>query len=219
MQAGAETIGAQETCAKKAHIFRRYQLDWYVDPRAASEALFHVERFVGRVWDPCCGGGNIVASAIAAGYEAVGTDVVTRAPARAQRWFRGEADFLAWSDPPLAPNIVFNPPFFKGKGAEACIRKALAISTGKVAAFVDLKFLSGGARARGIYSEFPPHRVWVLAPRVSCPPGEYLAAGGKASGGTADWTWLVWDRTAPPPAQAHLSWLIVQSSRGRRDVD
>lgn len=179
----------------KAKVWKRDPLDWYVEEERASDALFAGERFVGSIWDPACGQGNILKSAIRAGYDyrVVGSDIKRRTEAD---WFHSERDFLTTSHA-LGHNIVVNPPFYRAKGAEAFIRKALDLVPGKVAAFVDIRFIAGAERAAGLYDEHPPHRIWIVTPRVSCPPGEYLAAGNKAGGGTSDWVWLVWDRTAP----------------------
>jgi len=192
-----------ETRKKESHVWDIDPYNWYVEPTQSTAALLTVERFTGPVWDPSCGQGNIVSTLIAAGYEAKGTDIVRRTYAK---WFSGELDFLSDHDVTGAVNICMNPPFYKAKGAEAFIRKALSICTGKVAAFVDMKFLAGSGRAKGLYAELPPHRVWILTPRPSCPPGEYLLAGNEAGGGTADWCWLVRDLTAP---RSHTSfdWL------------
>jgi hypothetical protein len=187
----------------KAKIWERDPLDWYVEPESVSDALFRAERFSGNIWDPACGAGNVIWAAIRAGYGALGTDIKRRSSAL---WFHSERDFLA-ADQALAQNIVCNPPFFRATGAEAFIRKALCLARGKVAMFLDIRFLAGADRASGLYAEHPPHRVWVVTPRVSCPPGEYLAAGNKAANGSADWCWLVWDLLAPAPAHPELRWL------------
>lgn len=205
---------------KSAHVWERDELDWYVEPVAATEALLRVERFVGPVWDPCCGGGNIPTALGAAGCQVVGTDIVRRFPSEiTPAWWWGTFDFrdarasLDGQPPSLpfpewhATNIVMNPPFFRAKGAEEFIRKALEVARGKVAAFVDIRFIAGGERANGLFAEHPPHRIWIVTPRVSCPPGAYLVAGNKAGGGSADWCWLVWDKSAPPVACPQLDWL------------
>ena len=184
-----------ETRDKKAKLWARGDLDWYVEPRVASAALFRVEIFQGGFWDPACGGGNIVAEGRDCGYDVQATDVVDRSAGA--DWFGGTLDFLGDTPGIVADNIVTNPPFFRAAGAEAFIRKALSVARWKVAAFVDIRFLAGGKRAETLFAEHPPTRIWVVTPRVSCPPGEYLATGGKASGGTQDWCWLVWDKTAP----------------------
>jgi hypothetical protein len=184
-----------ETKEKKAHVWQRDPLDWYVEEKFVTHALAKVERFVGPVLDPCCGGGNIVTSLRAEGVNAVGTDIVRRVP-EGTDWFLGEVDFRevgAISQ----PNICMNPPFFRAKGAEAFIRHALALVPAKVAAFVDVKFLTGTGRANGLFADHPPHRIWIISPRPSCPPGEFLAAGGEASSGTADWVWLTWQNDSP----------------------
>lgn len=188
---------------KKAHIWERDGFDWYVEPEVATAALLKVERFVGRIHDPSCGQGNIVRTLIQHGYHASGSDLVDRAGSPG--WFRGKSDFLG-AEPMYAENMAFNPPFYKAKGAEAFIRRALQVATGKVAAFVDMKFLAGAARAKGLYVEHPPSRVWIVTPRVSCPPGEALLAGEKAQGGEADWCWMIWDKTAQPGATV-MNWL------------
>jgi hypothetical protein len=187
----------------KAKVWARADLEWYVEPSDASDALFAVERFVGSIWDCACGQGNVLEAALRAGYDVVGTDLKRR---RDRYYFRGEIDFLA-QEKPLAQNIVVNPPFYRGRGTESFIRHALTLAKGKVAVFADVNFLASAGRANGLYAERPPHRVWVVTPRVSCPPGEYLLAGNEAGGGTSDWAWLVWDQTAPPAMHSELRWL------------
>jgi len=178
-----------EPRAKNAKLWERDPLDWYVEPTAATEALLRVERFVGRVWDPACGQGNIVNTLLQNGISAHGSDI-------ADRGFGGVQDFL---DPECeftnVQNIVMNPPFFRAKGAEAFIRRALNIASGKIAVFLDIRFIAGAERANGLFKERPPHRIWIVTPRVSCPPGGYLSAGGKAEGGSSDWCWFIWDQT------------------------
>lgn len=192
---------------KKANIWGRDRLDWYAEPSVATAYLLRVERFVGPTLDPCCGGGNIVRAFADAGLECVGTDIVRRAGALN---FIEDVDFLDVGSISQT-NICMNPPFFKAKGAEAFILHALKLAKGKVAAFVDIKFLAGSKRANGLFAEHCPHRIWIITPRVSCPPGEYLAAGNKAGGGTADWCWALWDLTAPKVSTAQLGWLRLKS--------
>jgi hypothetical protein len=185
--------------AKDAHLWDRSDQDWYQEPADCTTALLSVERFRGQIWDPACGGGNIVKAAHAAGKSAFGTDLVDR------RWdtdnvlWRGCKNFLD-ADPAHFPAdiIICNPPFEGGKGTEAFIRHALSSpGIAKLAIFTDVRFLFSKKRATGLYADLPPSRVWILFPRPSCPPGSFIAEGGKASGGTADFCWLVWDKTAP----------------------
>lgn len=193
---------------KNAQVWERDPLDWYVEPGRVTTALARVEKFGGRIWDPACGGGNIVTALRAAGLTAYGTDIQRRVP-YGTSWFLGERDFL--TQPPRLPLwncIAMNPPFFRAEGAEAFIRRAHEVATDGawlIAAFVDVRFLAGAGRARGLFSELPPSRIWMVTPRVSCPPGLYLASGGKAEGGTANWCWIVWD--LKHPTETRFGWL------------
>lgn len=191
---------------KDSHLWVRGEGDWYVEPQWATDILLKHERFVGLTWDPACGGGNICKAMLAVGMSPIGTDIERRAPGL-DPWWQGERDFLY--DPwfPYATNVICNPPFFKAKGTEAFIRRALSEARGKVAIFTDVKFLASQRRAEGLFAEHCPHRVWHHARRPSCPPGEYLAAGAVAGGGTADWCWLVWDNTIPKAWSYQGGWL------------
>lgn len=194
-----------ETKAKEAHVWQRDALDWYVEPERATEQLCRVESFVGSILDPCCGGGNIPRALRRAGHDAHGTDLVRRA-AGDDPWFRGEADFLSPDYPYRFTNCVMNPPFFKAKGLEAFIRKAVAHFPGKICVFGDVKFLASATRAKGLFQELQPQRVWIITPRPSCPPGHVLAEGGKATGGTSDWCWMVWSHLEPE-GETRIGWL------------
>ncbi len=180
-----------EPKSKGAHLWERDALDWYVEPPRATEALLTVEGFVGPIWDPACGQGNIVKVCIAHGLDAVGSDIADRGYGGVQDFLAPDHDFVNVS------NIITNPPFFRALGAEAFIRRALAVARSKVAVFVDIRFIAGAGRAEKLFLHHPPHRIWIITPRVSCPPGAYLAAGNKAGNGSSDWCWLVWDQTAP----------------------
>jgi hypothetical protein len=201
-----------ETREKNAKIWQRDDLDHYVEPVRATEQLLTVERFEGPTLDPCCGFGNIVTGLRAGGADAHGADVVRRVgdnddAATWPKWFCGRQDFLQRGSLKPFRNIVMNPPFFRAKGTEAFIRKALSLQPDKLAVFTDIRFLAGAQRAAGLFSELPPSRIWIITPRVSCPPGSYLAAGNKAGNGSSDWCWIVWDRHAQPDTR--IGWLTL----------
>ena len=193
---------------RKSNIWKRDDLDWYVEPVRATEQLLRFERFVGDIWDPCCGQGNIIQALVNSGYPfCCGTDIETREPMQQalknMRWL-GRFDYKNINSPADIPirasqcrNIISNPPFFKAAGTEDFILRALEFAHGKVIIFTDIRFLAGGSRACGIYRKFPPNRIYLITPRVSCPPGKFLADGGRASGGSSDWCWMVWDKTVP----------------------
>lgn len=198
---------------RDSHIFDRQAGEWYCEPIAVSTALFAAEEFEGAIWDPACGSGNILEAAFATGRSRfghiLGTDIIKRNGIRVGL-FHGVYDFFQWYRPLLAPNIVTNPPFGRAILAEKFIRHAISLKPKKLAVFVDSRFLFGKARAAGLFAEFPPSRVWLITPRPSCPPGEYLAAGNKAGGGTADYVWLVFTPQSPP-SSTELRWLRCAS--------
>lgn len=193
-----------------AQTWERDPFDWYVEPRRCTVQLAGAETFSGDVHDPCCGQGHIVESLarIVPGV-VTGSDIVQRV---AEPWHLGVSDFLDPAGGGLfgAANCVMNSPFYRAKGAEDCIRRALALAPGKVCAFVDARFLQGSGRAKGLFASDPPNRTWVVTPRPSCPPGQYLLDGGTAGNGTSDFLWLVWDeagRRLRPGVLGHVGWL------------
>lgn len=193
---------------KSAHVWRRDELDWYVEPEWATELLLEAEQFEGAVLDPACGSGNVCRACARAGLFAVGTDIVKRPGMPTHQWIATQ-DFLEIPAPwwiTSMCNIITNPPFFRAKGTEAFARRALMVAEHKVAIFTCLPFLASRRRAAGLFAEFPPARVWILAERPSCPPGEYLLAGNEAKGGTEDWCWLVWDKDLDG-GETRLGWL------------
>lgn len=172
--------------------------DWFVEPIAATEFLLKRESFAGlRILDPACGQGNIVRTCLAGGLNAWGCDLRERIATKPP-WFLGRRDYLALhsADPVMTSTeaVITNPPYGRALLAEAFIRSALDMpSVQKVAAFVNAKFLFGAGRAKGLFAEHPPSRVWPVVPRPSCPPGQFLLDGGKAQGGVENYVWMVWD--------------------------
>jgi hypothetical protein len=192
---------------KDAHLWERDPHDWYVEPKRATLQLLTREAFPGWTHDPCCGGGNIVETLLAAGYPATGSDLVQRIVAP---WFVGTGDFLADGLPYKPDNIVTNPPYYGADGAERAIRRALDLVDGRVAAFVDARFLFGQARAAGLYYEHPPSVVYFLGTRPSCPPGAWLEAGNVAGGGQQNFAWLTWAHRPgrmSPGSRGGVEWL------------
>jgi hypothetical protein len=168
---------------------------WYVEPLVATEFLLDRERLPAMVYDPACGQGNILSACRRRGHRTFGADIVLRGPVGCDAW--AKRDFLVdapftFDGEPYA--VVFNPPYGAGKLLEAFIRRALALDepSVKVCAFVPDKFLYSGTRANGLFSEHPPARVYPIWPRPSCPPGQFLLEGGKATGGVANFSWMVW---------------------------
>ena len=62
LQAGMKLIGVNDRGDRQKD-------DFYATPAASTEALLSVEKFDGRIWEPCCGQGHISKVLSAAGYE------------------------------------------------------------------------------------------------------------------------------------------------------
>lgn len=181
-----------------SHRWAKEEHEWYTEPLWIGRRLFEVERFDGLVCDPCCGLGNMLAGAEAAGLPTVGYDLIDRGAPHLEE----TRDFLSSSD--RFPNIIGNPPFELGK--EFALH-ALSLADRKVAFVFPLRRLPAAWKW---LKATPLYRVWLLCPRPSMPPGhEYLrlqALGKEPSGGKQDFvilTWLKGYEGAPTIADLH----------------
>lgn len=180
---------------ERSHIFTKAAHGWYQEPAWVSRRLFQVESFDRdqdfsncTIYDPACGVGTILHEAQASGYDTFGSDIVKR--------FRGRSTFefhkCDWLKPEIGTPghdvaIVCNPPF---DHVEAFCRKAIELKVTKVAMIMLVRRLPA---ARWL-QELPLRRVWLLTPRPSMPPGEWIANGGYIGGGKQDFCWLVFER-------------------------
>lgn len=179
---------------------------WYVEGVECTSFLLERETFPGSsIWDPACGGGNVIRACQAAGLTAVGSDIHDRVSVRRRSgletpgWFIGRQDFLTHPHvPSWRHSIITNPPYGGAKLAEAFIRRVLEEMpwVDKSAFFVNSKFLFSDGRSTGLFFDHPPARIYPVTPRPSCPPGRFLRRGGKAAGGVQDFVWLVYSRDA-----------------------
>jgi hypothetical protein len=167
----------------------------YVEPFWVSERLFQEEQFAGGIYDPACGFGRIIDSAVKAGHIAHGADIVDR---------RGRGDVQDFLQNHISSpnNIVSNPPF---DNFEAFTRHALNRASHKVALIMPTARLNA---ARWL-EQLPLRRVWLLTPRPSMPPGHVITTGGKVGGGKSDYCWLVFEHGYR--GKPELQWM-------RRDV-
>ena len=188
---------------KKVRKWARDPDAWYVEERWCADRLFEDEVFPGRTVDPCAGGGNIVLSGRAAGLSIEGFDLRDRNPALVRGGFDFFQPLLYTPGVWPADNIVSNPPFARWKeldreppnGAFArvedeFVRQALERIRCKLAVFLPAGWMNGQERSRWLES-LPLYRVYLCAPRPSCPPGTYLAAGKKPKDGQTDFSWYV----------------------------
>lgn len=178
---------------RESSLWARDPHDWYVEPLWCSERLFEVETFRGVICDPACGAGNIIASAMAAGFKHVfGFDVVQRE----EKFFPVIQDWLTYQGPRF-DNIVSNPPFGlcddRKAGTHPFVEKCLDHAERMVALLLPANWIQGDRRSRWL-EQTPLRRVWFLSPRPSMPPGHVLEAGAKPGNGTTDYAWFVWQQ-------------------------
>jgi hypothetical protein len=148
----------------------------YVEPEWVSKRLFEEEKFEGRIYDPACGFGRIVVSALQAGYQAVGSDLVNRGwDSTPQNFFKHRSHH---------DNIVTNPPI---DVVLPFTVHALKYARCKVAVIMPTARLNAARWLEAL----PLQRIWLLTPRPSMPPGHVITSGGKVGGGKSDYCWLV----------------------------
>ena len=162
---------------------------FYPTPPAGTLALLSVEKFDGPIWEPACGEGHMSRVLEGAGYDVISTDLVDRG------FGTPRVDFLM-EHRPLAPNIVTNPPFKLG---EQFARKALSLTTGKVALLCRLMWLEGGERQK-LFRSAPLARVWVFSNRLG-----FAKGGEQHTGGMTPYAWFVFEHGHQGPPT--LGWV------------
>lgn len=201
---------------------KRHPYDWYVEEQWVTEQLineladFRYEAFNGlAIWDPCAGYGNVGAAFENARHEfnIHLSDIVENVDYSqfSRRPSFASADFLALDRAPAPCSIVFNPPFSYRKGIlEACVRKALKLTSSRVCALVPNKWLASQSRYQLFRKDHPPAKVLHLTQRPSMPPGDMIAAMGARAfrGGMIDYCWIEWDVINPTkPGETRTVWL------------
>lgn len=155
--------------------------DYYNTPKEAVFALLDREKFIGAISDPACGEGHISEALIARGHEVISSDLVNRG------YGTPRVDYLMEMHS-VAPNVITNPPF---KLAVKFIKRALDLTTGKVAMFLPLAYLSSAGRKRDLWDATPIARVYVFSYRVDSQKNGKKKAG--SGGGMINFAWYVWE--------------------------
>lgn len=166
--------------------YARQKDDFYPTPNRATLALLDVEAFTGPIWECACGDGAISKLLEHAGHEVVSTDLVDRG------YEKNRIDFLM-ERAGMAPNIITNPPF---KLAVPFVRRAVYLTTGKVAMLLKIAFLEGIERGK-LFRETPLARVWTFSQRLAFVPGGSSEARKLDGGGMMAFAWFVWDHEWP----------------------
>lgn len=190
--------------AGKSYVQDPHQ--WYREPRFAVEQVFaHLDMKSEVIWDPCCGGGNILDVASDRRFRVVGTDIVDR-PGRAPRHPFAVRDFMKLREFPFRAtasrvSIVCNPPYGKVNGVanmgEQFIKHALnefADKCERMVFVLPIEFMAGQDRFFDIYEKRKPSHSLIHCQRPSMPPGAMVEDLGDAAykGGMADYVTLAW---------------------------
>jgi hypothetical protein len=181
-------IGASNNCGG------RVLLDHYPTPLPAVEKLMEREAFVGTVWEPACGEGNISKVLINHGYKVYSSDIFDYGFGRLH-------DFL---NPPkevndtLVDNVITNPPFNR---ALEFVNKSKRYSRDKIAFLLKTQFLEGVERY-SMYQdkEFPLKKIYQFARRVT------FQTSDSKNGGMIAFAWFIWERGYKGTPQ--IDWII-----------
>jgi hypothetical protein len=196
--------------------WERSPYDWYRESPRAVEQLFHGLAAAGvsfgndLIWDPCCGGGNVLDVAKRYGHKTFGSDVVDRHP---RHPFRVGNILKSVSKMPVlegrATSIICNPPYsYEPEIAEKIITRIVETFPVRRAAFIlPIAFLASQERwGRGRLMRWKPSQVCIYRERHTMPPGHLIDQMERPyEGGMADYCAVIFTR--PHRHRTELIWL------------
>lgn len=155
--------------------------DFFPTPAWATHALIDNETFAGDIWECACGDGAMSKVLEKTGQNIKSSDLYDRG------FGDSGIDFLTSKS--KVSNIITNPPY---NCAEGFVKSGVQNAEKKFALLLRLAFLEGANRARTIFSDNPPSRVWVFSERITFYPSGAVVKGS----GTTAYAWFVWDKDA-----------------------
>ena len=164
--------------------------DFYPTPAWATHALLDNEKFSGDIWECACGDGSMSEVLMTTGNKVWSSDLFDRG------YGESGVDFL--TSQIRSDNIITNPPY---NAAKKFVEAGIPLVKNKFALLLRLAFLEGADRARTIFSDCPPSRVWVFSERITF----YPAGAERKGSGTTAYAWFVWDKNASD--RTELKWL------------
>jgi len=166
--------------------YARRERDDYATPSWVTLALIpHLPLFTGKVWEPACGGGKMVAALQQAGFDVVGTDITSG------------VDFLQQAPPANIGAIITNPPYAL---AREFIERALRIEGNRIVAMLLRTDFDHAASRVHLFADCPGFaKKVVLTRRIRW----FEDSEGSPS---FNHCWMVWDRQhRGPPTIAYAS--------------
>jgi hypothetical protein len=169
---------ARKIARRRAHRKQRAENDFPTPPEATL-ALLERESFVGDVWEPSCGRGDMSKVLLEHGLKIYSSDLIDRG-------FGDEVgDFFQMEK--TFPNIITNPPYSPPPLAQRFVEHALECATKKVAMLLRLDFLESQERKEFLENS-PLSTVYVFSWRISFYPG----VENRGHSPTA-YAWYIWD--------------------------
>lgn len=194
----------------------RAPYDWYREsPRAVEQLMHGVEFGDDLIWDPCCGGGNVLDVAKRYGHPTIGSDVVDRYARH--KFFRGNILNQVSAMPKMdgrATSVICNPPYSYEKNiAEKIIVTVLErFQTRRAAFIVPIAFLASQDRWTGnkFAGQWHPSHIGIYRERHTMPPGHLIdQMENPYGGGMADYAVIYFCR--PHRWRTETIWLTPGS--------
>lgn len=183
---------------KGRDTLKNRKADCYQTPPVAVEALLKHAWLPNKLWEPCCGSGNIVNVLRESGREVIGSDLNDYGD---PTHFYGRDFLMERKAPDGCQSIVTNPPFML---AHEFVRHALTLVP-HVVMLLRLAFIESEKRC-DILDEAPLEHIYVFRKRL---PMMHRAGweGRKANSGMA-FAWFVWDQKMMrgPTGIERISW-------------
>lgn len=165
----------------------RNKSDFYPTPPSATNALLDREIFVGNIWEPACGMGDISKELIKRSYLVNSSDLNDYGYGIPGKNFLNTNGLFA-DKFDMVDNIITNPPF---NLALEFVEQSKKYANRKIAMFLKTAFLEGGKRYDMFQDEhFPLKKVYQFSKRVNFG----IHAGTHKNGGMIPFAWFVWDR-------------------------
>ena len=165
----------------------RSELDFYPTPTSATKALLDKEIFIGNIWEPACGKGDISKVLLENGYDVISSDLNNYGYGDCGKDFLNTTGMFSETYK-MVDNIVTNPPF---NLALEFVEQSKKYSTKKIAMFLKTAFLEGGKRYEMFQDkEFALRSVYQFSKRVNFG----IHAGTHKNGGMIPFAWFVWEK-------------------------
>ncbi len=180
------------------------EVECYITPEWAVDAILDVELMTDNILDPCCGTGVLARVAMDHGYRFI-------LSIDKYDWGYGDGNMDFLDDPyevdedknrtPLT--VLMNPPFSK---ATQFVEKAFAIGARKIICFQRFAWWESEKRTE-FWRQYPPNRIYVCAARATCWRVDLTPEQiNKMGNTTTAHAWFVWEKGHPPgPLVSRLS--------------